>query len=276
MQVRQEGAQASFFDHGYASSNQMFSAPKTFDARGAHPTPWPHSTGPATPQSFTMTASPWALHQSSEALHDLSVSASPTSFDNAIVTTPESDLRQYSDGFSSDQSPHGSVQAHVNWSSVNTRGSFDSSVTDCSVLDTAAYRDAFEKSQAIKPQGRRRRRNMDPQQRHADKLEKNRKAAERCRQKQRAYVVNLQVRAREEELKRAKLISQVTQLRDDILSLKENMVSHSGCNDERIKQYLLSELAKATRRRSSSSTVSTTATNAEEQVLQDVPRWQSG
>jgi hypothetical protein len=159
---------------------------------------------------------------------------------------------QHSDGDSPD----------ANWTSINSaRGSFSSIATDDSMLEQhMSLSSSFDGLPITDQPKRRRRRNLDPKVRHSEKLEKNRRAAERCRQKQRAYVGALQERAREEEIRRARLIAQVDQLRDAILSLKESMVSHSGCHDERIKQYLLLELGKNTQRRmSGDSAVSTPA-----------------
>jgi hypothetical protein len=185
------------------------------------------------------------------------MSASPTSFDHAFVSSPESIVNRFSGDFSSDQSQEDVLQA-ASWKSVNSdECSFSPSITDFGADEIDGYQSPELQKKTGKSQ-RRRRKNTDPKQRHAEKLEKNRKAAERCRQKQRAFVSNLQERAREEELKRARLIAQVNQLRDSILSLKESMVSHSGCNDERIKQYLLSELSRATQRHNSSSSISST------------------
>lgn len=148
---------------------------------------------------------------------------------------------------------------NTDWTSVNSiRGSFSSISTDGSMLEQPPLLGDFTPHMDMEPPKRRRRRNLDPKIRHTEKLEKNRRAAERCRQKQRAYVGALQERAREEEIRRARLVAQVNQLRDAILSLKESMVTHSGCHDERIKQYLLSEMGRNAERRMSSQTAGST------------------
>ncbi|KIW08429.1 uncharacterized protein PV09_01332 [Verruconis gallopava] len=209
---------------------------------------WPVTAVGCSPTLFGATATDaWAMN--TNPLSNLqSLESSSTAFDNAFVSSPESVTPQFLGDLSSDQSHEDALQLSGTWKSINSeRSSFSSSNTDFEVKEYTKEDPArTERAQ------RRRRKNLDPKQRHADKLEKNRKAAERCRQKQRSYVSTLQERAREEEIKRARLIAQVSQLRDDILSLKESMVSHSGCNDERIQQYLLSELQKSTSRRTSS------------------------
>lgn len=78
----------------------------------------------------------------------------------------------------------------------------------------------------------------------AVQMEKNRKAAERCRKKKKAFIEDLQSRAKQEEEKRTMLKAQVEHLEKVILSLKEEMVNHNACEDGRIRSYLLSHLQR--------------------------------
>jgi len=104
------------------------------------------------------------------------------------------------------------------------------------------YAVEFEAEETSCHERRGRRRTANPDKKLAKKLEKNRQAAEKCRQKQRVYVADLQRRASVEEEKRQKLIQEVKNLKSTILQMKEEMVTHSGCKDERIRQYLLQEV----------------------------------
>ena len=76
----------------------------------------------------------------------------------------------------------------------------------------------------------------------AVQMEKNRKAAERCRKKKKAFIEDLQSRAKQEEEKRTMLKAQVEHLERVVLSLKEEMVNHNACEDGRIRGYLLSHV----------------------------------
>lgn len=95
---------------------------------------------------------------------------------------------------------------------------------------------------------RHRRKTRGSTQTRARALEKNRKAAARCRQKQREYELGLQECAKKEERKKMKLMMQVAELRDSILSMKESIIFHSDCGDRRIKEYLVQHLARTTDR----------------------------
>jgi hypothetical protein len=75
-------------------------------------------------------------------------------------------------------------------------------------------------------------------------MEKNRKAAERCRKKKKAFIEDLQSRAKQEEEKRTMLKAQVEHLEKVVLSLKEEMVNHNACEDGRIRGYLLSHVQR--------------------------------
>jgi hypothetical protein len=78
----------------------------------------------------------------------------------------------------------------------------------------------------------------------AAQMEKNRKAAERCRKKKKAFIEDLQSRAKQEEEKRTMLKAQVEHLEKVVLSLKEEMVNHNACEDGRIRGYLLSHVQR--------------------------------
>jgi len=74
----------------------------------------------------------------------------------------------------------------------------------------------------------------------AVQMAKNRQAAERCRRKKKAFVEELEGRAREAARRHGALKAQVEHLERVVLALKEQMVCHNGCADGRIRDYLLS------------------------------------
>lgn len=69
-------------------------------------------------------------------------------------------------------------------------------------------------------------------------LEKNRIAAHKCRQKKKEWVEDLEMQARELTAVRAHLRSHVAMLREQVLLLKNELLSHANCGCERIDAYL--------------------------------------
>jgi len=90
----------------------------------------------------------------------------------------------------------------------------------------------------------RKRQPLASDEKRAVQMEKNRKAAERCRKKKKAFIEDLQSRAKQEEEKRTMLKAQVEHLEKIVLSLKEEMVNHNACEDGRIGGYLLSHVQR--------------------------------
>jgi hypothetical protein len=221
----------------------MFASGQSASGHHRYSSQWPIETTSASPAVFNITvADQWAMDNDAPQYDTHHISPPPTSLDHAFTSSSQSMTHRLSGDFSSD---HDELYAS-SWKSPNLdHGSSSSAITDFGVAHKG--QEAIPKK-PVKAR-RRKRKYLDPEELHNEKLEKNRRAAERCRIKQKAYVSTLQERAREEEVRRADLVAQVTQLRDMILSLKEDMVSHSGCTDERIKQYLLSDLFRTTQRR---------------------------
>ncbi|KAF3007962.1 hypothetical protein E8E13_011359 [Curvularia kusanoi] len=69
-------------------------------------------------------------------------------------------------------------------------------------------------------------------------LEKNRVAAHKCRQRKKEYIGSLEHRAREFSAKNKALKENVALLRDEILSLKNEVLRHAGCGFWAVDEYL--------------------------------------
>lgn len=69
-------------------------------------------------------------------------------------------------------------------------------------------------------------------------LEKNRVAAHKCRQRKKEYIGSLEGRAREFSAKNKALKENVAILRDEVLSLKNEVLRHAGCGFWAVDEYL--------------------------------------
>ncbi|KAI9790721.1 MAG: hypothetical protein M1816_004862 [Peltula sp. TS41687] len=69
-------------------------------------------------------------------------------------------------------------------------------------------------------------------------LERNRVAASKCRQKKKEWTSNLETRARTLQNERNQLSLMTSSLKEEVLWLKGELLKHSTCNCERIRQYL--------------------------------------
>ncbi|KAF1849107.1 uncharacterized protein K460DRAFT_365012 [Cucurbitaria berberidis CBS 394.84] len=69
-------------------------------------------------------------------------------------------------------------------------------------------------------------------------LEKNRVAAHKCRQRKKEYINGLEGRAREFSSKNKALKENVAMLREEVLSLKNEVLRHAGCNFWAVDEYL--------------------------------------
>ncbi|KAF1925786.1 uncharacterized protein M421DRAFT_7556 [Didymella exigua CBS 183.55] len=69
-------------------------------------------------------------------------------------------------------------------------------------------------------------------------LEKNRVAAHKCRQRKKEYIGGLEGRAREFSTKNKALKENVALLREEILSLKNEVLRHAGCGFWAVDEYL--------------------------------------
>lgn len=69
-------------------------------------------------------------------------------------------------------------------------------------------------------------------------LEKNRVAAHKCRQRKKEYIGGLEGRAREFSAKNKALKENVAFLREEVLSLKNEVLRHAGCGFWAVDEYL--------------------------------------
>jgi hypothetical protein len=69
-------------------------------------------------------------------------------------------------------------------------------------------------------------------------LEKNRVAAHKCRQRKKEYINGLEDRAREFSSKNKALKENVAMLREEVLSLKNEVLRHAGCGFWAVDEYL--------------------------------------
>ncbi|EDU41432.1 bzip transcription factor [Pyrenophora tritici-repentis] len=69
-------------------------------------------------------------------------------------------------------------------------------------------------------------------------LEKNRVAAHKCRQRKKEYINSLEDRAREFSSKNKMLKENVAVLREEVLSLKNEVLLHAGCGFWAVDEYL--------------------------------------
>lgn len=69
-------------------------------------------------------------------------------------------------------------------------------------------------------------------------LEKNRLAAHKCRQRRKEYINSLETRARDFSAQNQTLKDTVSQLREQVLGLKDVLLQHAGCGCWAIDEYL--------------------------------------
>ncbi|KAF2015677.1 hypothetical protein BU24DRAFT_183145 [Aaosphaeria arxii CBS 175.79] len=69
-------------------------------------------------------------------------------------------------------------------------------------------------------------------------LEKNRVAAHKCRQRKKEYINGLEGRAREFSCKNKALKDNVAMLREEVLTLKNEVLRHAGCGFWAVDEYL--------------------------------------
>ncbi|KAH7366644.1 hypothetical protein BKA66DRAFT_514524 [Pyrenochaeta sp. MPI-SDFR-AT-0127] len=69
-------------------------------------------------------------------------------------------------------------------------------------------------------------------------LEKNRVAAHKCRQRKKEYINGLEGRAREFSSKNKALKENVAMLREEVLTLKNEVLRHAGCGFWAVDEYL--------------------------------------
>ncbi|KAI9932443.1 hypothetical protein ASPWEDRAFT_33353 [Aspergillus wentii DTO 134E9] len=69
-------------------------------------------------------------------------------------------------------------------------------------------------------------------------LERNRVAANKCRQKKKQQRNSLEARLKTQSESNQKLVAEIGSMRSIILTLKNEVLEHSQCNDERLKHYV--------------------------------------
>ncbi|KAL9102153.1 MAG: hypothetical protein Q9187_009158 [Circinaria calcarea] len=69
-------------------------------------------------------------------------------------------------------------------------------------------------------------------------LERNRIAASKCRQKKKEWTGNLEARARELQNNKNQLAIIVNSLKEEVIFLKGEMLKHTSCGCERVRDYL--------------------------------------
>ncbi|KAJ9155161.1 hypothetical protein NKR23_g1916 [Pleurostoma richardsiae] len=80
-------------------------------------------------------------------------------------------------------------------------------------------------------------------------LESNRRAARKCRQKIKNQEHDLEIREREAQQLNVQLHAQATALKEEVLSLKNEILSHSGCDCALIQQYISDAASQMFRKR---------------------------
>ncbi|KAI9009309.1 hypothetical protein CLU79DRAFT_775089 [Phycomyces nitens] len=69
-------------------------------------------------------------------------------------------------------------------------------------------------------------------------LERNRQAASKCRQKKKAWMVELENAYVEREKENRELLAQISKLRNHTLYLRDQLLAHSNCECTVVKNYL--------------------------------------
>jgi DNA-directed RNA polymerase subunit M/transcription elongation factor TFIIS len=80
----------------------------------------------------------------------------------------------------------------------------------------------------------------DSEQKRQKFLERNRVAASKCRQKKKRWMQDLASQADEATQRNKQLHMMVSQLKEEVLTLKNQLLSHRNCNCNVIQQYLQS------------------------------------
>jgi len=80
--------------------------------------------------------------------------------------------------------------------------------------------------------------NEDPETKRRRFLERNRMAASKCRQKKKKWMQELELREEEVDRRNKALHALVSELREEVLILKNQLLSHHNCNCNVIQQYV--------------------------------------
>jgi len=84
-------------------------------------------------------------------------------------------------------------------------------------------------------------RSLSPKEEEAKReklLERNRMAANKCRQKKKEWMSHLEIQAKEVATNRAQLLANLATLKDEVLYLKGQLLDHAHCDCTKIREYL--------------------------------------
>lgn len=84
---------------------------------------------------------------------------------------------------------------------------------------------------------------VDAKSQRAKFLERNRIAASKCRQRKKEQMMELESRFKEQSRKKDELMAQFSQLRLEVLELKNEVLKHAGCDDMSIRRHLAQSAA---------------------------------
>jgi len=84
-------------------------------------------------------------------------------------------------------------------------------------------------------------------------LERNRVAASKCRQKKKEWVHDLEETKTELEAKHTELQREYTALLDEVSKMKNHLMTHAGCGDQNIDQWIEMEARKFVQKRTNRS-----------------------
>ncbi|KAJ9646819.1 hypothetical protein H2204_000511 [Knufia peltigerae] len=148
----------------------------------------------------------------------------------------------------SPQSQHGSIDLSNHNPQHQHGGSFDSSLTDYLSLDrqravrrlSLATSDLSNDTYRPRNTPARRRKSASSRitprsEKHARELELNRKAATKCRNRQKAFIENLQARCKREEEKLQVQTSLLHALHDEVVVLRNEIMRQSFCDCQYLK-----------------------------------------
>lgn len=83
----------------------------------------------------------------------------------------------------------------------------------------------------------------DAKSQRAKFLERNRIAASKCRQRKKEQTMDLESRFQEQSRKKDELMTKFSQLRLEVLELKNEVLKHAGCDDMSIRRHLAQSAA---------------------------------
>ena len=170
----------------------------------------------------------------------------------------------------------GSGQTGITWENLASQGTTNTTLAESQGGQQKPHkiekpRDAEKEPQTRMIQASRRRRRsktdvtsgfhtkVDQRERF---LESIRLAASRCRQKKKDHTQRLETRFTEEEQNKRQLEGDITALRDEILSLKDEILKHALCEDGRVGRHLSHTMQQITQNNSASASSSSVSASS--------------